>query len=143
MLHLRFSAAPKKTAHRAAHQNTTSTMAGTQNSRFIEAQPEAVYRACTDPVALAAWLAPGDMTGKVHSFDLRVGGGYQMSLYYPESDTDARGKTADREDRYWARYVELVPAKRIVQAITFDSNDEAFSGEMMMIVTLDARDGGT
>lgn len=118
-------------------------MASTQNSKFIEAPPVAVYRAFTDPEALAAWLAPGDMTGKVHSFDLRVGGGYQMSLYYPASDAGARGKTADGEDRYWACYVELVPAKRIVQAITFDSADPAFSGEMMMNVTLDARHGGT
>ena len=44
-------------------------------------------RAFTDPAAMAVWLAPGDMTGEVHSFDDRVGGGYQMSLYYPSSET--------------------------------------------------------
>jgi hypothetical protein len=49
----------------------------------VKATPEALYRAFTDPAALAVWQAPGDMTGKVHSFDYRVGGGYQMSLYYP------------------------------------------------------------
>ncbi|MBO0784226.1 MAG: SRPBCC domain-containing protein, partial [Ktedonobacteraceae bacterium] len=53
----------------------------TRNSKFIKATPEVLYRACTDPAALAAWRAPGDMTGEVHSFDLRVGGGYQMSLF--------------------------------------------------------------
>ncbi|MDQ6662633.1 MAG: SRPBCC domain-containing protein [Chloroflexota bacterium] len=54
----------------------------TRNSKFIKATPEALYRALTDPAALAVWLAPGDMTGEVHRFDNRVGGGYQMSLYY-------------------------------------------------------------
>ena len=45
---------------------------------FIKAPREALYRAFTDPTALAAWLAPGDMIGDVHRFDLRVGGGYKM-----------------------------------------------------------------
>jgi uncharacterized protein YndB with AHSA1/START domain len=117
--------------------------ASTRNSKFIKATPEALYRAFTDPEALAAWLAPGDMTGEVHSFDYRVGGGYQMSLYYPSSETTSRGKTEDREDRYTARFVELTPPRRIVEAITFDSVDPAFSGEMIMVVTFEAEDGGT
>lgn len=116
---------------------------GTRNSRFIKAPPEAVYRAFTDPAALAAWLAPGDMIGEVHSFDYRVGGGYQMSLYYPSSEQTVRGKTSEREDRYTARFVELTPPGRIVEAITFDSADPAFSGEMIMEVTLEAEGDGT
>src|SRR6476661_3500499 len=104
----------------------------TRNVQWIKAPPEAVYRAFTDPAALAVWLAPGDMTGTIHHFDDRVGGGYQMSLYYPASDTTARGKTSAREDRYSARFVELSPPRRIVEAITFDSSDPAFAGEMIM-----------
>jgi len=46
--------------------------ASTRNSKFIKAPQEALYRAFTDPAALAVWLAPGDMTGEVHSFDDRV-----------------------------------------------------------------------
>jgi uncharacterized protein YndB with AHSA1/START domain len=117
--------------------------ASTRNSKFIKAPPEALYRAFTDPTALAVWLAPGDMTGEVHSFDYRVGGGYQMSLYYPASETTLRGKTREREDRYTARFVELTPPRRIAEAITFDSVDPAFSGEMIMVVTFEAEDGGT
>lgn len=115
----------------------------TRNSKFIKATPEALYRAFTDPVALAVWLAPGDMTGEVHSFDGRVGGGYQMSLYYPSSETTSRGKTSKKEDRYTARFVELTPPRRIIEAITFDSVDPAFAGEMIMEVTFEAEDGGT
>ena len=117
--------------------------ASTRNSKFIKATPEALYRAFTDPAALAVWLAPEDMTGEVHRFDDRVGGGYQMSLYYPSSETTARGKTKAGEDRYTARFVELTPPRRIVEAITFDSVDPAFSGEMIMVVTFVAEDGGT
>jgi len=115
----------------------------TKNSKFIRASQDALYRAFTDPAALAVWLAPGDMTGVVHNFDYRVGGGYQMSLYYPSSEKTARGKTSEREDRYTARFVELTPPRRIVEAITFDSDDPAFSGEMIMVVTLEAEDDGT
>ncbi len=117
--------------------------ASTRNEKFIKATPEALYRAFTDPAALAAWLAPGDMTGEVHSFDYRVGGGYQMSLYYPSSETTSRGKTREREDRYTARFVELTPPRRIVEAITFDAVDLAFEGVMIMEVTFEAEDGGT
>ena len=117
--------------------------ASTRNSKWIKATPEALYQAFTDPAALTVWLVPGDMTGKVHRFDGRVGGGYQMSLYYPSSEQTNRGKTEDREDRYTARFVELTPASRIVEAITFDTADSAFSGEMSMEVTFEAEDGGT
>ncbi len=66
-----------------------------------------------------------------------------MSLYYPSSEQAFRGKTREREDRYTARFVELTPPRRIVEAITFDSVDPAFSGEMIMVVTFEAEDGGT
>ncbi len=117
--------------------------ASTRNARLIKAPREVLYRAFTDPAALAVWLAPGDMTGEVHRFDPRVGGGYRMSLYYPASETTARGKTSAREDRYSARFVELTPPSRIVEAITFDSVDPAFAGEMIMEVTFEAEAGGT
>jgi uncharacterized protein YndB with AHSA1/START domain len=115
----------------------------TTNSKWINAAPETLYRAFTEPAALAIWLAPGDMTGEVHSFDGRVGGGYQMSLYYPPSTTNAPGKTSDREDRYTARFVELTPPRKIVEAINFDTTDPGFAGEMIMDVTLDAANSGT
>lgn len=121
----------------------TPSGSSTRNSKFITASPETLYRAFTDPIALAAWRAPGDMTGEVHSFDGRVGGGYQMSLYYPASEETMRGKTSDREDRYSARFVELTPPRRIVEAIRFDTTEPGFAGEMTMEVALEAADGGT
>jgi uncharacterized protein YndB with AHSA1/START domain len=117
--------------------------ARTRSARFIKAPPEALYRAFTDPEALAVWLVPGEMTGAVHHFDYRIGGGYQMSLYYPPAEGPSPGKTADREDRYTARFVELAPPGKIIAAITFDTADPAFAGEMIMDVTLEAAAGGT
>ena len=120
-----------------------NTGASTRTSRVIKASREAVYRAFTDPAALAVWLSPGEMTGEVHEFDGRVGGGYRMSLYYPASEQVNRGKSAEREDRYTARFVELTPPARIVEAISFETDDPAFAGEMTMVVTFEERNGGT
>lgn len=114
-----------------------------RTSAFIGAPCEAVYRAFTDAAALVVWQAPGEMTGEVHRFDGRVGGGYRMSLYYPPSEPAGRGKTAVREDRFDVRFVELTPPSRIVEVVTFDSDDPAFAGEMTMEVTLDEREEGT
>lgn len=66
-----------------------------------------------------------------------------MSLFYPASEQEPQGKTSEREDRYTARFMELTPPRRIVQAIDFDTADPAFSGEMTMAVTFEDRDGGT
>jgi len=102
-----------------------------------------LYHAFTDPAALEIWQAPGQMTAKVHEFDGRVGGGYRMSLFYSDSESGPPGKTSPHEDRFTARFVELEPATRIIQTVTFDSDDSAFSGEMTMTVTLAPRGGGT
>ena len=117
--------------------------AGTRTSKVIKAAPGALYRAFMDPAALALWLPPGEMTGKIHSFDARVGGEYRMSLFYPPDEQVFHGKTAELEDTVRARFIELVPEKRIVEAITFVSDDPALSGEMTFEATFEAVDGGT
>ena len=66
-----------------------------------------------------------------------------MSLFYPSSEQVYRGKTSEREDRFTARFVDLTPLSRIVEAISFDSARPAFSGEMTMTITFEERDGGT
>ncbi len=120
--------------------NSTSNQ---QTSAVINVSRETLYRAFTDPDALVVWQAPGEMTARVHAFDARVGGGYQMSLYYPASDQESRGKTYEQEDRYTARFVELTPPAKIVQAIKFDSDDPAFAQEMIMVITFEELKGGT
>ena len=109
----------------------------------MRATAEAVYNAFTDPAALEIWQAPGDMKATVHRFDLSVGGGYKMTLRYPDSEGSMEGKTTDKEDTFSARFVELVPYEKIVEAIRFDSPDPRFAGEMIMEVTISPIDAGT
>lgn len=96
-----------------------------------------------NPDALVEWLPPGEMTGQMHRFDGQVGGGYQMSLFYPETEPEGRGKTNGREDSVNVRFTALEPGKRIVQVVTFDSPDPAFAGEMTMTITFQNAEGGT
>ena len=115
----------------------------TRNSRDIKATPEEVYNAFINPSALEYFQAPGDMTAKVHHFDNRVGGGYEMSLYYPEGEMKMKGKTSDKEDKFYAKFVEIIPNKKIVEAIQFDSENADFSEQMNMEVNFEPIDNGT
>jgi uncharacterized protein YndB with AHSA1/START domain len=112
-------------------------MGSTQNSKKIKASKETIYRAFTSPEALAIWLAPNNMTGKVHHFDLRVGGGYQMSLFYLNKEDDESGKTSGNEDKFTTRFIELTPFTRIIQAVIFETDNPAFSEEMIMDVMIE------
>jgi uncharacterized protein YndB with AHSA1/START domain len=117
--------------------------ASTRTARIIKASPEQLYEAFMDPAILVTWLPPGSMTGKIHAFDGRVGGGFRLSLFYPPDDNSSHGKTAEKEDMSNVRFVELVPARRIVEAVNFVTNDPALTGEMTITVTFDEVPGGT
>ena len=119
------------------------TGARTRTSRVIRARPAGLYAAFLDPAALIDWLPPAEMTGEIHEFDARVGGGYRMSLFYPPDERAFRGKTSDNEDMVNVRFVELAPPRRIVEAVSFVTTDPAFFGEMTMIATFEEVSGGT
>jgi len=109
--------------------------ATSKNSRIIRAARAEVYNAFTDRKALEFWLAPNNMTGRIHDFDLSVGGGYTMSLFYLDRET--AGKTSGNEDRFSVRFAELRPYEKIVQTINFQSDQDGFKGEMTMEVFLE------
>lgn len=119
------------------------TGATTQVSKIVKTPREMAYCAFVDPAALVLWLPPGEMTGAIHAFDPTEGGGYRMSLTYPASEQTYRGKTTEKTDTFTARFVELSPFERIVQAVNFESSDPAFAGEMKMVVTFNDAEGGT
>lgn len=108
------------------------------NSKEIQADIETVWNAFTEKKAFEYWLAPYGMTGKIHDFDLKVGGGYEMSLYYKDNKT--QGKTSGNEDRFSATFMEIKPFERIVQTINFQSDNSKFKDEMTMEVQLDKLD---
>ena len=115
----------------------------TRTSRIVQARPEHVYVACMDPAALVAWLPPDPRRASRH---LWVGkaGGHRMSLPTPPGEGSFEGKTSPRG---WMSSMggssELVPPRRIVEAVTFDTADPAFRGEMTIVVTLEGSSSGT
>jgi len=112
------------------------------DSRVVAAPPERVYAALVDPEALLAWLPPGGMSGRFERFEARPGGGYRMVLTYADA-SDARGKSSVDSDVVEARFVEIVPGERVVQAVDFVSDDPAFAGTMTMTWALASAEGGT
>jgi uncharacterized protein YndB with AHSA1/START domain len=115
----------------------------TRTSRVIRARAAALYEAFMDPAALVDWMPPGEMTGRIHEFDARVGGGYRMSLFYPPGVHPSRGKTADGEDMVDVRFLELTPPRRIIESVDFVTADPALMGAMTIVVTFDDVSGGT
>jgi uncharacterized protein YndB with AHSA1/START domain len=108
----------------------------------IAAPAERVYAALVDPEALAAWLPPKGMSGSFERFDPRPGGSYRMILTYTDAAT-APGKTTADSDIVEARFVDIVPGVRVVQAVDFVSDDPAYAGTMTMTWEVTATDGAT
>jgi uncharacterized protein YndB with AHSA1/START domain len=111
-------------------------------SKLIHATASAIYRAFATPEAMETWLPPGRMTGRMLAFAFHEGGSYRMRLTYDESQ-HTPGKTSDEADEVEVNFVKLIPDERIVQAVTFKSDDPAFSGEMRITWTFEPAQDGT
>ncbi|MBW9216102.1 SRPBCC family protein [Mumia sp. zg.B53] len=111
-------------------------------SRTVAAPPQRVYDALTDPEARVAWLPPDGMTARIDRYDLRPGGSYRMVLTY-EDVTTVTGKATADSDVVEARFVELVPGARVVEAVEFPSDDPAYAGTMTMTWTVARAGSGT
>lgn len=93
--------------------------------RVLRAPADRVYRAFIDPDALARWSPPHGFTGKVHSMDVRAGGGYSMSF-----TNFGTGKSHS----FKVTFLELIPNERIRAVDVFD--DANLPGEMQVTTTL-------
>src|SRR5215210_5317416 len=91
-------------------------------SRVIAAPLDRVFAALVDPEALTAWLPPDGMSGRFERFDARPGGSYRLVLTYADASS-ARGKATADSDVLEARFIQLVPGVRVVQAVDFVSDD--------------------
>ena len=89
-----------------------------------------------------AWLPPDGMSGRLERFDARPGGSYRLVLIYADAST-ARGKATADSDVVEARFVDLAPGVRVVQAVDFVSDDPANTGTMTMTWELTPLDAGT
>ena len=91
--------------------------------RVLRAKPERVYKAFTDPDAMAKWLPPYGFTCKVHQFDPKVGGTYKMSF---------TNFTTGHSHSFGGKYRELAPSEKISYTDSFD--DPNLPGEMTTTV---------
>ena len=57
---------------------TGPTARSTRTTLVIRAPMPTIYAGFLDPAALVAWLPPDGMRGRMHAFDARPGGGYEM-----------------------------------------------------------------
>ncbi|MEP7102447.1 MAG: SRPBCC family protein [Burkholderiales bacterium] len=100
--------------------------------RVLKAPPERIYRAFLDADAMAKWLPPHGFTGKVHSMDPTVGGGYKMSF---------TNFTTGQAHSFGGKYLELVPNAKLRYSDAFD--DPNLPGQMMTTIELRAVMCGT
>ena len=100
--------------------------------RVLRAPPEHIYRAFTDPDAMAKWLPPYGFTGKVHQMDAKVAGSWRMSF---------TNLSTGHAHTFGGTYLELVPGERLRYTSVFD--DPNLQGEMQTTVSLTAVSCGT
>jgi uncharacterized protein YndB with AHSA1/START domain len=99
--------------------------------RKLEAAPEKVWRALTQPEALKQWFAPSDdFRIPVAECDVRVGGRYHVIMKSPDGEEhDVSGV-----------YREVVASRKLAFTWTWKSTPER---ESLVILELRAAGGGT
>lgn len=111
-------------------------------SLAMNAGPERVYEAFTDPAALETWLAPPGMECTVLVMDLRPGGELRMVMRYTDGSANP-GKSTDDADIVVSRIVEVVPGERLVQSVEFEAAGSEFAGSMTMAWSVSATPDGS
>jgi uncharacterized protein YndB with AHSA1/START domain len=100
--------------------------------RVLRAPPGRVYRAFTEPDAMAKWLPPNGFTCRVHHMDVREGGTFRMSFTnFANGQAHAFGGT----------YLEVVAERRLRYTDVFE--DPNLPGEMTTTVTFEPVSCGT
>ena len=82
------------------------------------------------------------MTGRFERIDARPGGSYRMILTYADTSGAAGKATAD-SDIVEARFVDLVPDVRVVQAVDFVSDEPGYADTMIMTWEVATVESGT
>ena len=100
--------------------------------RHFAATPEAVFRAWTDPKALAAWFGPQGVEARKVEVDLRPGGRYSLEMF--ESDGGVHPLSGT--------YQEVTPPERLVMTWVW-GHGELDGLEMLVTIELRAAKGGT
>ncbi len=100
--------------------------------RVFTASPEKIYRAFTEPNAMASWLPPYGFVCVVHRMDVEIGGHFKMSFI---NFTTGNGHS------FGGEYLDLKPNEFIKYSDKFD--DPNLPGEMITSVWLKKVSCGT
>jgi uncharacterized protein YndB with AHSA1/START domain len=100
--------------------------------RILKATPEKVYRAFTEPRAMAAWLPPYGFLCEIHQMDARVGGSYMMSFF---------NFSTGSAHSFGGEFLEMKPAEFLKYTDKFD--DPNLPGEMITTIWLTKVSVGT
>ena len=104
-----------------------------QIKRFINAPPDRVYAAWTEPAQLKEWWGPESVRTRNFAAEVRVGGKYRWDLINQE----------DEEMSVFGEYRELVPEKKIVFTWKWDDEEIWENRTSIVTVELSDREGGT
>ncbi|WP_448099760.1 SRPBCC family protein [Luteibacter jiangsuensis] len=106
---------------------------GTVNlHRVLRTTPERLFKAFTDPDAMAKWLPPYGFTCKVFEMDAKVGGTFRMAF---------TNFSTGNGHAFGGKYLELEPGKRLRYTDVFE--DANLPGEMVTTVAMTAVSVGT
>lgn len=100
--------------------------------RVFTATLEKVYRAFTEPNALASWLPPYGFLCVVHDIDVKEGGRYKMSF---------TNFSTGSEQSFGGEYLEIKPNEFLKYTDKFD--DPNLPGEMITTIWLKKVSCGT
>ncbi|HET9745780.1 MAG TPA: SRPBCC family protein [Chitinophagaceae bacterium] len=100
--------------------------------RVLKAAPAKIYRAFTEPAAIASWLPPYGFVCTVHEMNVEVGGSHKMSF---------QNFSTGNSHSFGGRYLELKPGELLKYTDKFD--DPNLPGEMTTTVSLRQVIGGT
>ena len=64
-----------------------------------------------------------------------------MTFVY--SEASAEGKSGHGEDVFEGEFLDLIPDQRIVEAVTFQSDDPSFAGTMTITTTIEREKGNS
>jgi uncharacterized protein YndB with AHSA1/START domain len=92
---------------------------------LLKAPPERIWRAFTEPAAMARWLPPNGYTCTVHHMDAKVGGTFRMSF-----SCFANGQT----HAFGGEFIEMVPYERLRYTDRFE--DPSLPGTLTVTVLL-------
>lgn len=93
--------------------------------RVLRCPPERLYRAFTEPLALARWLPPYGFLCTVHELDARVGGHFRMSFH---------NFSGGNSHSFGGEYLEMVPNQRLRYTDRFD--DPGLPGTLEVTIEL-------